>query len=409
MKYERLRRALLLTIPALFLAACAAPPPKHCGNGDYHVDARFEGGNFHACRFDPQGNVTVELRPEDRPINPSPWYALRLSRAEGAGALRLTLDFGDFDARYWPKTSTDGRQWTPLPAARVRETDAGNAYTLQLDPDAATTWIAAQPLTLGDWYHGWLGPLVSGGAVTASLLGTSVAGRPLTVYSSPARREIVILLGRQHPPEVTGALAMRSFMQTVLGESALAARFLERFQVIAVPLLNPDGVARGHWRHNLNGVDLNRDWGPFTQPETAAFRRLLGEVEARGAAPVLMLDFHSTRISRFYTQLPSDFDTAPDFATEWLTRARRRLPDHEFEHSARERSDQANTKNWFFGRYAIPAITYELGDEVDAAAIDASSIVFAEEMMSLLLERGASMRATAEAAAARGTGRRATR
>ena len=31
--------------------------------------------------------------------------------------------------------------------------------------------------------------------------------------------------------------------------------------------MNPDGVDLGHWRHNANGVDLNRDWSYYNQPE----------------------------------------------------------------------------------------------------------------------------------------------
>ena len=101
--------------------------------------------------------------------------------------------------------------------------------------------------------------------------------------------------------------------------------------------------------------------------------------------PSLMLDFHSTRESLLYTQLPEDFDDQPDFATIWLEQARGRLPDYPFKHDARAVSGQANSKNYFFGRYGIPAITYELGDEVDRGAIRSSSVVFAEEMMRVLL------------------------
>ena len=38
---------------------------------------------------------------------------------------------------------------------------------------------------------------------------------------------------------------------------------------------NPDGVDSGYWRHNSNGVDLNRDWIEFTQPETKAIKQFL--------------------------------------------------------------------------------------------------------------------------------------
>jgi len=101
----------------------------------------------------------------------------------------------------------------------------------------------------------------------------------------------------------------------------------------------------------------------------------------------LMLDFHSTKSSLFYTQLPEEFDEPIDFATAWLSRSRERLPDFEYKHDPRGPSGQANTKNYFFSRYGIPAITYEIGDEVDRLQITSTTPVFAEEMMRLLLER----------------------
>ncbi len=88
----------------------------------------------------------------------------------------------------------------------------------------------------------------------------------------------------------------------------------------------------------------------------------------------------------FYTQLPSD-DTHPAlFATHWMTRVRRRLPDYAFTHDPRAAIDQANTKNYFFRRYGIPAITYEIGDEAERSGIEQHTPVFAEEMMKVMLE-----------------------
>ena len=180
---------------------------------------------------------------------------------------------------------------------------------------------------------------------------------------------------------------MRSFVGAVLGDSALARSFRDRYSVIIIPLINPDGVALGHWRHNVNGVDLNRDWGTFTQPETQSVARLLESIERAGVSLELMLDFHSTRKNTFYTQLPEESASPVDFATAWLGRAKERLPDFEFKHDARARSGQANTKNYFFDTYGIPAITYELGDETDRQAIYDSTPVLAEEMMRAMLER----------------------
>ena len=48
---------------------------------------------------------------------------------------------------------------------------------------------------------------------------------------------------------------------------------------------------------------------------------------------------------------------------------------------------QANSKNYFHKTRGIPAITYEVGDETDRGQARAAAVVFAEEMMRLMLER----------------------
>jgi predicted deacylase len=148
--------------------------------------------------------------------------------------------------------------------------------------------------------------------------------------------------------------------------------------------MNPDGVAAGHWRHNVKGVDVNRDWGPFTQPESQSVINWLQAQEAGGRELKLMLDFHSTREDLFYTQPITD--DPPDFASRWLGASAARLPDFPFKHEAGPVTEQANAKNYFHSSRAIPAITYESGDETDREALKIAAAIFAEEMMREMLK-----------------------
>ncbi len=376
-------------IAILVLGGCAAsygPPVRSCQNESYQIDSEFEAGNFYSCSIDGDGVAVLTIRPEDEPpINVSPWYAFRVQPKE-SGDITVMLDFPVGYARYWPKLSADGVNWRPMIESRVARSDDGKSMTMQLQLATDTVWVAGQELVRTSFYKEWIEELASHDEIETRLLGHSVQGREIDFAKTSDRPNIVFLIGRQHPPEITGAVAMRSFVSTVMGDSSLAKDFRKRYMVIVIPILNPDGVVLGHWRHNANGVDLNRDWGPFTQPETQGAERLLANLDQAGVKIRLMLDFHSTKSNKFYTQLKDDGSVPELFATTWLSRARERLPDFEFEHDARRRSDQPNTKNYFFKRYGIPAITYELGDETDRDQIGASAPIFAEEMMRLMLE-----------------------
>lgn len=351
------------------------------------VEANFEGGNFERCSFEDNNVVSIIIEPENAPpINQSPWYSFRLNPRQETD-IEIRLNFVDGHARYWPKLSIDGETWSRLDQEQVEISPSGEEMSISLSQIKVATWISAQELFLEDDYKQWLSQLSIHAELSAQTIGYSVLGRPIQALMTESRPEAVFFLGRQHPPEVSGALAMQSFVGAVFSDSELAVNFRKRFSITLIPLLNPDGVAAGHWRHNMNGVDLNRDWGPFTQPETQSVATLLQDLQEANIQPKLMLDFHSTSKNLFYTQVPGELAGEEDFATVWLDRSRARLPDLDFVHDPRPPSGQANTKNYFFSRYDIPAITYEIGDETDREKIQQSSPVFAEEMMRTMLER----------------------
>jgi hypothetical protein len=383
-----LRTVFALGLFGLLLSGCATlpwpEPDSHCRSGGVLLDAHFDGGNLGKCSPLEDGTFRLILFPEDDPpINRSTWYAFRVSgRAGDEVAIRLEHEHGY--ARYWPKISRDGRTWERLGEGQVTRAEEKEWMEIRLSLDGSRLWVAGQEIIDGRFYDEWLSELAALEEVSTRLLGQSVEGRPIYLAETAGRSEFVLFMGRQHPPEVSGAFAMRTFMDTVFGDSVLARAFRERFQLGIVPLVNPDGVAGGHWRHNVNGVDVNRDWGPFTQPESRAVIRWVEQQEARGGSLRLMLDFHSTWEDLFYTQPVSE--NPPDYASVWLGAAAARLPDFPFKHEANPVSDQPNAKNYFYTSRGIPAITYEVGDETARDSVRAAAVVFAEEMMRTLLE-----------------------
>ena len=118
----------------------------------------------------------------------------------------------------------------------------------------------------------WAGALERLPVVEGTTVGRSVGGQRLCrlgIGDQKAERAVVII-GRHHPPETTGSLALMRFVEEIAGDSDLARSFRGQFHCVVMPLLNPDGVDAGNWRHNLGRVDLNRDWKGFAQPETRA-------------------------------------------------------------------------------------------------------------------------------------------
>jgi len=223
--------------------------------------------------------------------------------------------------------------------------------------------------------------------VTQEIIGTSRGERPirmLTITEDETPSDYVLVMARQHPPEVPGQLAALSFLEAVNADTELAKAFRQRYTVLAIPMVNPDGADEGHWRHNLGGVDLNRDWGDnFNQKETQVVRDTFLQ-RTEGGQVVFTLDFHSTQYDVFYT-LARDLETVPPgFTDDWLNAIRAALPDYEVVDEPFGLGSPVS-KNWFYETFQAPSVTYEVGDEQDRDLLHAVSEAAAEGMMQLLL------------------------
>jgi predicted deacylase len=196
----------------------------------------------------------------------------------------------------------------------------------------------------------------------------------------------VLIIGRQHPPEATGTMGLLAFVEELVGETDLAVEFREYFRVHVIPLVNPDGVDLGHWRHNTGGVDLNRDWEAFNQPETRVVRETFSEIlEQQGHEVWFAVDFHSTQNDVFYT-LDRELETTPPGITDrWLSHIAAILPDYEVNDSP-SGVDGPVSKNWFYRTFNAPALIYEVGDQTDRALIREVATTAAQGTMEILLD-----------------------
>jgi len=174
------------------------------------------------------------------------------------------------------------------------------------------------------------------------------------------------VLGRMHPPELTGALALFPFVENLIADQA----FRERFNVLVIPNLNPDGVAMGNWRHNANGIDLNRDWKQFKQVESRLVRDKLNAITHAGDKIVFALDFHSTHKDIFYT-MPSSYGlNPPHFVENWLGALEKSAAPFVVRQQPGNNPDKGVFKQYIADTFKVHAITYEMGDNTDRAVID---------------------------------------
>ncbi len=348
-------------------------------------DADFDGGRLNDVVREDSGDYRAVIRPENEPVNDSAWYAFRVSATEPQTiTIRLTYEGGKH--RYHPKLSLDGTSWKPLPADRYQRQEGG--ATLRVDVGPKPLWIAAQEMIGIAELTAWTDRIASLPFVEESEIGRSAGGRPLrqlTIRQGEPKHAIAII-GRQHPPEITGTLALMEFVETLVGPDELALEFRRSFEVIVIPLMNPDGVAAGNWRHNLNGVDLNRDWAKFRQPETQAARdSILRYQSPEMPRLVLFLDFHSTQHDVFYPEIGKQEVWPAEFSERWLRALGQRLPDYKVRQEPSSGSGPLS-KVWARKAMKVPAVIYEVGDNTDRALIRKVARTSAEEMMRLALE-----------------------
>ncbi len=334
----------------------------------------------------------VYIEPENYPINNSPWYSFKIW-SDQARAIKLQLAYKKGEHRYLPKIY---RNMGGLSYSHIIENAEFDSLTgvasfgiyLETEPQQISAHFL-DGVRFSDLLNAL--PRYDSSFIQVDTVGRSHQDRPIIQLTVDEPSEItgkgvLALVSRQHPPEVPGHRAYQYLFETLIGDSDLAKEFRKHFIVKSFPMLNPDGVVNGHWRHNGAGIDLNRDWINFNQPETQAVHDALIHLVNHDTLKLYYaIDFHSTNENIFYP-INEEVVTVPDNLTQrWFKKVDEDNPTLNFVSEEFDTSSPIS-KNWFYHTFGSDALTYEVHDELSLVEIKKLGVTSANSLMQLLIE-----------------------
>ena len=355
-------------------------------SSDVYFSNNFKGARLNQIESVNDSTFNIAIEPENTPINQSPWFAFKVWGAEGKNVY-INLNYPTAKHRYKPKLSTNGKVWESIENVLLNQEKTQASFRLQLRKDTFT--VAAQEIISSKQSYEWMDELSKRKRLKKEVIGYSIGGKPIVALTSTKSdgKKLIVIVSRQHPPEVSGYMAMTEFVETLLGNSPVAKSFAKNYELVIIPMLNPDGVDEGNWRHNFGGVDLNRDWTDFKQPEIKSVSDyLLAKVKNQDAKVHFALDFHSTYNDILYTNAGDDITHQPGLVIKWIERL------HEFEGENKTKVEgSTNTNNlskaWIARTFNAEALIYEVGDNTPRSFIKEKAQKSAAILMEELSKR----------------------
>ncbi|MFT5756409.1 MAG: hypothetical protein ACI9LM_001126 [Alteromonadaceae bacterium] len=376
----------LSVILSVLLSSCTSTSTdtsnngQACDQGSIRLTTDFVTGRMDKCEQGNNNEYVITLVAEKTPINSSPWYAFKIV-ADQPARIKITMKVQGDKHRYPPKISEDGIHWQ-LQKYKLKN----ERLTMTINVSEQPTYIAAQEIINNQYYVDWAAGLTQKSEISHDVLGRSSQGR--AIYKLESRgdsKEWLVILGRMHPPEVTGALALFPFVENLLSDQTLASAFRQKYNILIIPNINPDGVSAGNWRFNANNIDLNRDWVNFSQPEVRQIDDYLKTLVKEGNKIKFAVDFHSTREDVFYT-MPTDYGMENRyFVKHWLDALEQKMPEFSVVTKPGNTPNNGVSKQYFADNFNVHAITYEMGDDTDRMKIKDIALNASNTLMQTLL------------------------
>lgn len=360
----------------------------------------FLTGRFNNVSQKNDSVFTVLVSAENYPVNASPWYAFYIV-TQHTKKIVVELTYTQSKHRYFPKISTDGKNWRPVDSSLVQYIQPGKEkFGTGSMPASAnitvninrgdTIWLAAQEKTSSVDVNNWINELPKNKRIRNGIAAHSTYGKEIryfTIGKVKKNRPSIVIISRQHPPEVTGYFAMQQFVNVLLSHEKQSRKYRRKFVTYVIPLMNPDGVDNGHWRHNAGGIDLNRDWLQQNQPETKQVNHFIDSALIANHSNVLFfIDFHSTWDDIFYTNSVTKQSNLPGLMDGLLSEMEKELQQGKLNIRASEKNESFVSKGYFYNTYNAEAVTYEVGDNTSREIIERKGKLAAQSFLKTLFK-----------------------
>jgi len=349
-------------------------------------DTSFLSARLDSVKRISENRYSVFIDPSFEPVNKSPWFAFVVT-SESEKEIEIELNYGNYKHRYIPKLSSDKKEWKKIDPSQVKIDTALGRAILKLNVSPQKLYVAAQEIESSKDTYVWLDSTIK----KHPFLQKNVAAKTVkgsnnyVVNSNLKANKAIVLIARQHPPEIPGGtIGFKAFYEELLNDTKTANAFRRMYNIIAFPLLNPDGVDMGNWRHNANGVDLNRDWIAFTQPETNMVKEYLSTKIKKDVKINFAIDFHTSYSGPYMLVLDSINERkTKGVIPDWIKNIE---ANSQFKVETRRRSqDLPYCYNYFYNQFGSEAVTYEDGDEIDRNIIKDRAKVYAQELIKTML------------------------
>jgi hypothetical protein len=287
------------------------------------IHSDFEGGSLGKVEKVSDTHFRLAVKGEsdqDGRNRQANWYYFRV---DGAPSEALTLDMVNLPGEYNyrpnqgavtkdtpPVISYDGRTWEHVTTFEYDPKEP--KLTLHIQPRGKRFWIAHCPPYTNESLATLRNSIRHHPDFHEDVIGKTAGGRDLFLWTisrgdRPARKTIWLMF-RQHSWESGSSWVGEGAIRALLGTTAESKELRERVIWKIVPLCDPDGVARGGVRFNVNGFDLNRNWDvvdPAKMPEITAQRNAVRDWLKAGNHIDLLLSLHNTETGE-YLEGPPD-------------------------------------------------------------------------------------------------------